>query len=187
MSMHDGDGTGGMTPELRGALDALPRERDPGRLLEERTVRALRAAGAIERPVARGWRRIPAAWLTGAVAAGFALFIGGLAMGQWVGARQARELVELDRIGDPRSAAMAVQRTGSAYVEALARLASFSDGGEAPQQVEGREVATRMLQAAADELIRIAPDDPIAAAVMAAFQRDTARPTPSQKQRVVWF
>ena len=54
---------------------------------------------------------------------------------------------------------------------------------------EGREVATKMMRAAADELVRIAPDDPIAGAVLAGFQRaDSARAAGAgNKQRVVWF
>ena len=70
MNDHDEDE---LTPDLRNALRSLPRERDPGRLLEERTVRALRERGMIVREAGGGSiRRIPRAWLGGAVAAGIA-------------------------------------------------------------------------------------------------------------------
>lgn len=175
--LDDGD----TTPELREALAALPRERAPGRLLEERTVRALRERGLLQAPARR---RPPAAWLGGAAAAGIALFVSGLAAGQWIGARQAAE--PLARVEDSRGAARAVQETGSAYVQAMARLASAGPAeGAAPDA--GREVAVRMLRAAADELLRIAPDDPVAAAVLAAFARDSMATPPAEKQRVVWF
>lgn len=186
MSTHDRPGDGELPRELRDALAALPRERTPGRLLEERTVRALREQGMIEaRPAARGRLRIVR--LAGAAAAGIALFLGGMAAGQWMGARQSAELVSRVRVEDSRQAAAAVQQTGSAYVAALSHLASMRQSAAAPPSDEGREVAVRMLRAAADELLRIAPDDPVAAAVLAAFQRDSAAAPPAETQRVVWF
>jgi hypothetical protein len=170
------------TPLLREALAALPREREPGRLLEERTVRALRERGMIAAAVRR---RPPAAWLGGAAAAGVALFLAGLGAGQSLGARQAAGPDA--GVEDPRGAATAVQETGTAYVQALARLASQGDASGAAASEPGREVAVRMLRAAADELLRIAPDDPVAAAVLQAFQRDSAETPAAGKQRVVWF
>lgn len=179
-----------LTPELRNQLSALPRERDPGRLLQERTVRALRERGLIEAPAAGGRiRRIPRAWLGGAVAAGIALFASGLATGQWMGARATARVVEAAHTADTRQAALAVQQTGSAYVQAMSRFAELSDSASAGQTAQGREVAARMLRAAADELVRIAPDDPLASAVLSAFARaDSARTVRAgEKQGVVWF
>jgi hypothetical protein len=189
MSTHDDGMDEEMTPELRGQLSALPRERDPGRLLEERTVRALRDRGLIEAPKAGGRvRRIPRAWLAGAVAAGIALFATGIAVGQWMGTRATAQVVQAVQAQNERQAALLVQQTGSAYVDALGQMAALSDSGKATP-AEGREVATRILRAAADELVRIAPDDPIAGAVLAGFQRaDSAQAAGAgQKQRVVWF
>jgi hypothetical protein len=181
-----------MTPDLRRALQSLPREREPGRLLEERTVQALRERGMITaRQSGGGIRRIPRAWLGGAVAAGFALFASGLAAGQWMGARAATEAVQVARAESAPQAALAVQETGTAYVQAMARFAELSDSAAAPQSAQGREVAVRMMRAAANELLRIAPDDPLAAAVLATFQRaDSAQAQaarPGEKQRMVWF
>ncbi|MBW3572312.1 MAG: hypothetical protein KY467_14520 [Gemmatimonadetes bacterium] len=189
MSTHDDGMDREMTPELRSRLAALPRERDPGRLLEERTVRALRQRGLVETPVAGGRvRRLRIAWLGGAMAAGIALFASGIAVGQWMGTRATAQVVQAVQAQNDRQAALLVQQTGSAYVDALGQLAAMSDSGQAAP-AEGREVATRIMRAAADELIRIAPDDPIAGAVLAGFQRaDSARATGTgQKQRVVWF
>ncbi len=191
MSTHDhGPEEDELTPELRSALQALPRERDPGELLEERTVRALKERGTIEtaRPGGR-IRRIPRSWLSGAAAAGIALFAGGVAVGQWMGARATADVVQAVQAQNQRQAALLVQQTGSAYVDALEQLTALSDSGRAASGAEGREVATKILRAAADELVRIAPDDPIAGAVLAGFQRaDSAQAAGSgQKQRVVWF
>lgn len=189
MSTHDGMEDEGMTPELRKALSALPRERDPGRLLEERTVNALRQRGMIETARADGRvRRIPRAWLGGAVAASIALFASGLAMGQWMGTRATEQVVQAVQAQNERQAALLVQQTGSAYVQALGQLAAMSDSGKAAPK-EGREVATKMMRAAADELVRIAPDDPLASAVLAGFQRaDSAQAVQAGgRQGVVWF
>ncbi|WP_420125089.1 hypothetical protein [Longimicrobium sp.] len=189
MSTHDDGMDEEMTPELRSQLSALARERDPGRLLEERTVGALRDRGLIEAPKAGGRiRRIPRAWLGGAVAAGIALFATGITVGQWMGTRATAQVVQAVQAQNERQAALLVQQTGSAYVDALGQMAALSDSGKATP-VEGREVATRILRAAADELVRIAPDDPIAGAVLAGFQRaDSAQAAGAgQKQRVVWF
>jgi hypothetical protein len=186
MSTHDAGGEE-LPPEIRSALATLPREAEPGRLLEERTVRALREAGVIAAPAARP-RRFRAGWLGGAVAAGIALFVSGVAAGQWMGARESRALVEAVRAEDSRAATLAVQRTGSAYVQALARLAASGDSAGAAADPQGREVAAAMLRAAADELLRIAPDDPVAAAVLSAYQRDSVPASSAAgKQRVVWF
>jgi hypothetical protein len=184
---HDEDE---LPPELGRRLADLPREMDPGRLLEERTVRALRERGMIQAQAAGGRvRRIPAAWLGGAVAAGIALFAGGLATGQWIGVRSTAHVVEAARAADAGQAALAVQRTGSAHVQALERFAELSESASAGQTEQGREVAARMLRAAADELVRIAPDDPLASAVLAAFQRADSAQTArtGEKQGVVWF
>ena len=191
MSTHDhGMEEDGLTPELRSALQALPRERDPGQLLEERTVRALQERGVIRTARAGGRiRRIPRSWLGGAAAAGIALFAGGVAVGQWMGVRATAGVVQAVQAQNERQATLLVQQTGSAYVDALEQLAAMSDSGRAATSTEGREVATKILRAAADELVRIAPDDPIAGAVLAGFQRaDSAQAAGSgQKQRVVWF
>jgi len=187
--MHDDDN--GLPPELRGALASLPRERDPGSLLEERTVRALRERGLLEAPAARGrTRRFPAAWMGGAVAAGIALFVSGLAVGQWMSARSTVQMLSAIRAEDSRQAAAMVQQTGSAYVAALSRFAEMADdSAAAPQTVQGREVAMRMLRQAADEVVRIAPDDPVASGILAGFQRaDSAGAgTAASRRRVVWF
>lgn len=189
MSTHDDGMDEEMTPELRRHLAALPREREPGALLEERTVRALRERGLIETRKAGGRvRRIPMAWLGGAVAAGIALFASGITVGQWMGTRATAQVVQAVQAQNERQAALLVQQTGSAYVNALGQMAALSDSGRATPR-EGREVATKILRAAADELVRIAPDDPIAGAVLAGFQRaDSAQAAGAgQKQRVVWF
>jgi hypothetical protein len=183
-----------LTPDERERFAALPRERDPGRLLEERTVRALRERGLVHAPAKpRRVIRFHPGWLTGAVAAGIALFLGGLTTGQYLATRNMGEMVAVVQQHDQKQAALLVQQTGSAYVQALAKLSQASNTAAGAQGRQGREVASSMLRAAADELVRMNPNDPVATGILAAFdragvqRRDAARPDTAGKQRVVWF
>ncbi len=181
------EGPDDLAPEERALFAALPREREPGRMLEERTVRALRERGALDAPAAR--RRFPAAWIGGAVAASMALFTSGIAVGQWMGARSTERLVAQIQAENTRQAALMVQQTGTAYVHALGKLASLADTAQPAQAAQAREVAIRGLRAAAGELVRIAPDDPVASGILAGYDRarTTARPDSAAKRQVVWF
>ena len=191
MSLHD-EMDDELTPQERAAFDALPREREPSRLLEERTVRALRERGLVHASTAgRRGLRFPAAWITGAIAAGIALFLGGLATGQYVASRNKTQIVTAMQQRDAQQAALMVQQTGSAYVQALSRLSQVSDTTRAGRQ-QGREVATSMLRAAADEVVRLNPNDPVASGILAAFDRANTQQARAQrdttgKQSVVWF
>ena len=68
-----------LTPSEREAFAALPREAEPSDLLEERTVRALRAAGLLGQR--RPWRRPVFTWAA-AAAACLLFFVAGFAAGQ---------------------------------------------------------------------------------------------------------
>jgi hypothetical protein len=183
-----------LTPDERELFAALPRERDPGRLLEERTVRVLRERGLVHAPgKPRRVIRFHPGWLTGAIAAGLALFLGGLTTGQYLATRNMGEVMVAVQQQDQKQAALLVQQTGSAYVQALAKLSQVSNTANGTQGQQGREVASSMLRAAADELVRMNPNDPVATGILAAFdragvlRRDAARPDTATKQRVVWF
>jgi hypothetical protein len=90
------------------------------------------------------------------------------------------------------AAAAAVQRTGSAYVAALATLAAVSDTSHASSVSQGREVAVNALHAAANELVRLAPEDPVAVRILQGMAR-TDKPDPgdasiaSSPRRTVWY
>jgi hypothetical protein len=199
MSLHD-PLDGELTPDEMAAFAALPREREPSRLLEERTVRALRERGVVNAPArARGGAgrlRFPASWIAGAAAAAVAVFMLGMNAGRTLGARETMQNVAtIVEARSTQQAALAVQQTGSAYVSALSRFATLADSaGSSPAQTQqGREVAVQMLRAAAGELVRISPDDPLAAGILAALDRARAQqPAPAQgdtarKERTVWF
>ena len=181
-----------LTPDERARFAALPREREPGRLLEERTIRALRAQGVLREAAPPARRiRFPAAWISGAMAAGIALFLGGLATGQYLGGRQADRMLTQIQQRDAQQAALMVQQTGSAYLQALSRFSQVADTSRGGQSAQGREVASRMLRAAANEVVKLNPNDPVASGILAAFDRAAppqgAAPRDSAaRQSVVW-
>jgi len=176
-----------LTPAERDAFTALPREAEPGRMLEERTVAALREHGLLGRR-RRVWAR-PAP-LFAAAAAAVALFVSGLAVGQWLGTRTVVTSVASANHESALQMAAAVQRSGSAYVAALTALAQVADSANGPSVEQGREAALAALYAAVGELMILAPDDPVTVALRDLFQR----PAPSQGtagqpeiRNVVWF
>lgn len=167
-----------LSPAEQEALAALPREKKPERLMEERTVRALREEGLLAPPSGgrpqsdrepakaegRPWWRSAAA-----IAAAVALFAGGLSVGQMLGARQTVDAFQsVFEDGDALLAAR-VQRAGSDYVAALAAL-SVADGGAAADTSQALEVALTALWAAANEIVRLAPDDVLTARILQGFQ-----------------
>jgi hypothetical protein len=171
-----------LTPEERTGLGALPRERAPGRLLEARVVGALRARGVLR-------RRGPApTWLAAGLAAALALFAGGFAAGQWTLSRRVADSLRDARVLSAREAAEAVQRTGSAYIAALAVLGQHADSASRPAVREGREAAFAALAAAAAQLSDLDPNDPVARSVeilLAAYEQPAVERT--RARAVLWF
>ncbi len=166
-----------LTAVEKEALRALPREADPGRLLEERTVRAMRERGLLTTarpdreaaPVPGSGTRDRPWWSSAAaIAAGIMLFAGGMTIGQVVGARQTAEAFQTVFEENDVRLASQVQRTGSEYVAALEALAT-TDGAVADSD-QAVEVALTALWAAANEIVRLAPDDPLAARILQGFQ-----------------
>jgi hypothetical protein len=187
--MHDRD-EHDLTAAEREAFDALPREAMPSRMLEERIVSALRARGDLgTRPARRpawDWGRLP---LAAAAAAGIALFACGLALGQWLGARHTAEAMLALQRQDAANAASAVQRTGSAYLSALGALAQASASSDPQEVARARTAAQNVLHQAANEMVRLAPDDPVSAQILKGFEsaKVDAAPASNEKKRTVWF
>ena len=154
-----------LTPEEQAAFEALPKAREPGRLVEERTVQALADRGLLaDRSwVGRGRVRIPS--IAAGLAAAAALFVGGIAVGQWLGSRAVADSMAAAQHETALEMAAAVQRTGSAYVTALAALSQLADSSSNGAVAQGREAALTALYAAARELVELAPDDPVAVSI----------------------
>jgi hypothetical protein len=171
----------------RAEFEALPREREPGRLLEERTVRSLRARGLLQRIGSR-YARMP--WLVAGLAASIALFVVGVTVGQWLGSRTVAESMASAQQQTAMEAAAAVQRAGSAYVTALMAFAAVADSSGNGAYSQGREAALNALYAAAFELVQIDPTDPVAVTIREGLEQARLRwrqPADTAIQRVVWF
>ncbi|MGD2070644.1 MAG: hypothetical protein PVI57_18370 [Gemmatimonadota bacterium] len=195
------------TDEERAALERLGRPSDPGRLLEEKTVRALRERGLLEAPEeshgasdhrpsggarhGTGPRRAHPAWWAAGIAAALALFLGGMSVGQWRAASSTRELAQALRAVDAAERASLVQRTGSLWVEALAGLAELQERGEDEAVETGSEVARAALRAAALELARLHPDDIRYARILSTLhppeEGGAGSETRERVEQVMWF
>jgi hypothetical protein len=178
--MHDRNDE--LTTYEKAEFAALPRERVPGRLLEERTVKSLRARGLLRH------RTLRASWLIAAAAMVVAAFTGGFATGQWTTSRGVTESLLTAQQQTALQAAQMVQQTGSAYVTALAALAQLADSSGDHAVAQGREAAKAALYAAARELVGIVPDDPVAIQI----RRLLAGTVPAEQgdmeaRNVVWF
>lgn len=160
---------------------------DPGPEFEERIVRALRDRGLLGR--SRGSRRL-GAWLS-AAAAGVALFAAGIGVGEYHGAWRVTTALEADNQPDARHAAALVQRAGTDYVTAVAKLAEVAASGkDATEASQGREVAVSALRAAAVELQHVAPDDPLALRILDVVKPASPDSSPASAaagRRVIWY
>ena len=179
-----------LSPEEREALDGLPREREPSRVLEQRTLNALRSEGLL-RPVRGINPHGPFGWAAAGIAAALALFASGVVVGQWMGTRSTVQAIVAVEESNARQVAALVQQTGSQYAAALAALsqvpASASDSNWVAQ---GREVALTALYTVADKMVQVAPDDHLVARILQALegqQRSSEEGSATPVRQVVWF
>lgn len=168
----------------------LPAEAMPSALLEERTVRELRRRGLLH--TKRMFSFSPA-WLAGAVAASLALFATGVVVGQYVGTRNTAGVVaQIQYKTDAAAASAQVQQTGTAYVQALEALVNAARQNQSTaQDAQVREVALTALHQAANEIVRLAPNDPVVAQILQGIEQERkqtqARKGRSSDRQIVWF
>lgn len=183
-------------PDRPRELSRLPRSVQPGDLLEERVVRALRERGILAPRRsgggggARGRRSAstPLAWVVTSVAAALALFVGGYALGQHHGTAAAAELATSIHEADARQRAALVQHTGSLWVMALAALADTEERGGDPAALgAGREAAIAGLRAAALELARMEPDDARVARVLDVLDERRSAGGDASARTIFWY
>jgi hypothetical protein len=189
MSMTDDPRAGELSPGERQAFDALPREAATPPGLEERTVALLRRHGHLPTPLhapRRGGAGVPHVWWAAAAAvAAITLFGSGIAVGQYIGTRNAVSLVNAR---DASEAADHMRRAGDQYVAALASLVQLPDSSDTQARDRARETAVRILGAAAEEIAHLAPDDPLAAAVLRGLNhRDRVEGPDAPSRTVVWY
>ena len=176
-----------LNPQERAEIEALPRERDPGGLLEERTVQSLRARGVLK---PRGLPRVRMPWIAAGLAASIALFVCGVTVGQYLGSRTVAESMATAQQQTAMQAASAVQRAGSAYVTALTAFAAIADSSGNGAYMQGREAALNALYAAAFEIMQIDATDPVAVTIREGLEQARLgwrQPADTAIQRVVWF
>ena len=115
----------------------------------------------------------------------------GVVFGQWLGTRHTAEVITAVQQNDALQAAAQVQRAGSEYVSALQAMAKLTDASNQQVAPQGREVALTALYAAANEVVRLAPNDPVAAEILRGFQRARQQAAANQgtspQRRVIWF
>lgn len=178
-----------LTPSEKKSFQGLPRELIPDGRLEERTVRALRRRGLLR---AHTHRRIvlSPSWIALAAGLAIALLAGGFALGQWVGSRQTAQAMLAVQEQNGLRLAAEVQRTGTAYITALNTLVENLKGQDAQVQAQGRQVAISALYAAADLVVTIAPDEPVAQNILWAFDQSPVpqtEPGTAPPKHYVWF
>ena len=179
-----------LSPAEREALDDLPREREPSRLLEQRTLGALRSEGLL-RP-ARGINpHGPFGWAAAGIAAALALFASGVVVGQWVGARTTVQAIVAVEESNAREVAALVQQTGTQYAAALAALTQVpSSASDSSWVAQGREVALTALYTVADQMVQVAPNDPLVARILQALEGNESSSeegSATPVRQVVWF
>jgi hypothetical protein len=143
--------------ELEARLGRAPREAEPARDLWPAVEDAI-DGGALAAARRRRGRMLRTPLR---IAAALALFAGGVAVGQRWERSESPSLPAMS--GTPYGSAAEVQRTGSEYVSALARLGQAQAGSERDQ---GVDAALSALQGAAYELVRLKPDDPQAGRIL---------------------
>lgn len=175
----------------RRAFEALPREVAPRAELEERVVAALQQRGVLPTPIraAPSRRRGAAArrmWIPLAAAASISIFTTGLVVGQYLGSRSTALAFSVGRASAGDAARM--QRAGTLYIQSLAALAQSVDSVSPERRDSARAVALRILSRAAEEMALLAPDDPLAAAVLRVQnQRSRTNEGEVPSRSVVWY
>ncbi len=171
-----------------GVLAWQPAEERPagsptaGELVQPANGQGARVLSLMPRLDARAWRRV--AQLTVGLAASLALFAGGTFWGEARASQRTLEALLQQRQPDARTAATLVQRAGSAYVTSVADFASRQQVARDPAAVaQGREAARAVLRAAAAEVVRLDPGDPLAREIL----RSSAPPPEQPARNVVWF
>jgi len=181
-----------LAPDERAAFDALPRARSPSEFLEERVVGRLRREqllGVARRRSGRGWSP---SWLAAGVAASVALFAAGIVVGQWLATRSTLEAMVTVQQHSAEQAATLVQRSSSAYTAALAALARVPASADSSEVAQGKAAALTALYAVAEEMVRLAPNDPVVVRILQAFDQRTStdpgsNPVSGGARQVVWF
>ena len=171
------------------AFAALPREMDPPADLEDRAVAMLRRAGHLPTPLMAHSRTAAQPhrqwWMAGAAAAAVAIFASGMALGTNMGLNKAERIVMARTANEANNQ---VRATGDRYIAALASLGQLRDTSDVAGRTRAKETALAVLGAAAEEISHLAPDDPLAAAVLRGLdERSRAKGSEAPSRSVIWY
>ena len=112
-------------------------------------------------------------------------------LGAWLESRHTTQVVLDMHQRDTADAAAMVQRTGSAYVSALSTLAAFAEKARPQELAPAREAAVNALHAAANQMVRLVPEEPVAVNILQGMARaahgDSLETAAAEPRRVVWF
>ncbi|MEE8360867.1 MAG: hypothetical protein V3R71_01870, partial [Gemmatimonadales bacterium] len=107
------------------------------------------------------------------------------------GARSTVQAIVAVEEANAREVAALVQQTGSQYAAALAALTQVpSSESDSNWVAQGREVALTALYTVADQMVQVAPDDPLVARILQALEgdrRSSEEGSGTPVQQVVWF
>jgi len=176
-----------LTPRERATFDALPREDEPSALLEERTVRALRDRGLLRRahgsPSGRGLF-LSGGLLAAAAAVVCAALVGAFALGDSLGTGRTREAMLAMHDQD---SALSVQQASAAYLAALAELTRTTSAAPEARPAAETEAALASLYQVADQMVQLAPDDPLSVRILQAFEQIEAPASGTNDDQIIWF
>lgn len=179
-----------LTPSEKQALRALPAERAPSDLLEQRVVNALRDRGLLSMDGGRALNVTPFR-VAAAIAASLLLVATGFAVGRWTSAANAQDLPRPARQAHELAVVASLQQAASAYVVALEDLEHELQTGGGEQARQGREVALTSLYSAANRVARVVPADRLGDRFRDAFNASApeAEPKPDDQiqRRVIEF
>lgn len=171
-----------LSPGERAAFETLSRARSPDPAVEERIMKQLRAGGILRSTGASGAMRTRRTLL--AAAAAIAIFFAGFGTGRSAGGRSA------DTAVDRGATYERIRNAGLAYVAALSQIPDTT-AVESPVTLQQREAMVSVLGAVAAEVLRLYPDDPLAASILAGLEwrrrRTDDTPAAAQARRVAWF
>ena len=116
-----------------------------------------------------------------------AVFLAGVVVGQRSAVQATADALASYHEDTLTAASARVQRTGSAYVAALSALGRLAVDAEPVELEPGREVALAALYSAAEELVRLDPNDPVAARIIQGLEQQDGEARTETKREVLWF
>ncbi len=119
----------------------------------------------------------------------FCLMAGSYIVGHQVGTDQATGIIQAMQAGAPGTAALSIDQAGAIYLSALRDVALYNATASYDSRLESRREALSTIYAAADEMLRIAPDDRVSSYILQAFDQvpGASSRARADSTRIIWF